>query len=355
MPAIVVCAACSTKLKVPEGTSAKALKCPKCKGIVPIVQAAPKPVPPPPKAEEEFEVNDAVDEKDEEFEVNEAAGDEEHEVNEAVDEEPTGETSGTADPPFDEDSALAELGFLKVDDVFTQAGIPHAARKAFEKAFIKKEKPLWAGRPDPKIIEGKAWIGLVVGPIMIVFGLSICLGTSGMALFVMEHTMTKVIMLGFGALFGLMFPAVGALAIVFRKRIGGNVNACYVVTNQRAYICDGSGPGGGGAVRAFTPQQLTDLRVEVSTKFEGAGDLIFAYDFMGEQGVMANKEALDRLESRGHSARGTAVGFLSIANVELVRKMIDEVLVEPVVEKHEAKAKARKKKQKEKENYKPFG
>jgi LSD1 subclass zinc finger protein len=232
MPAIVVCASCSTKLKVPEGSSAKALKCPKCKGTVPIAKAAPKPAPPPPQEEEEFEVNDAVDEKDEEFEVNEAADEkeEEYEVDQAVDE------SEPADQKFGEDSALSELGFLNVDDVFKKANIPDAARKAFEKAFVKKEKPLWAGRPDPKIIESKAWIGLVVGPIAIVVGLAVCLITGGIATFAMDQMLGRIITLGFGALFGLIFPAVGVLAIVFRKRIGGNVQACYVVTNKRAYI-----------------------------------------------------------------------------------------------------------------------
>src|SRR6476620_10991922 len=127
MPAIVACAACQTKLKVPDNAGVKALRCPKCRGVVPISSPnsappkseSPKPAPPksePPKAapppaqqEEEFEVNEAAKEDEEED------GDEEEEERE---------------PEFDEDSALAELGFVNVKDIFKKGNIPDDARKA---------------------------------------------------------------------------------------------------------------------------------------------------------------------------------------------------------------------------------
>src|SRR4051794_1021708 len=119
MPAIVVCAACQTKMKVPEATTAKALRCPKCKGAVPLTLSngmvkkdPPKPAAPPPPKPDEFEVNEAVDEEEKEFEVNEAA-DDELEVNEAVDEEES----------EDDDSFLAQLGFAKVDDPYKKGGL----------------------------------------------------------------------------------------------------------------------------------------------------------------------------------------------------------------------------------------
>jgi hypothetical protein len=145
MPAIVVCAACQTKLKVPENSTAKALKCPKCKGIVPLTpakpdakanpDAAPKtetpppdPKPAPPSEEEELEVNEAADEQEEELEVNEAADEEEEE----------------GDEEEDEDSPLVELGFTKGKDPFKVGQIPEPARKAIQKEFVKNEKALWA-------------------------------------------------------------------------------------------------------------------------------------------------------------------------------------------------------------------
>ena len=42
---------------------------------------------------------------------------------------------------------------------------------------LKKEKALWAGKPLVEMIESKAWIGLVVGPIAVLVGLSVCLVT----------------------------------------------------------------------------------------------------------------------------------------------------------------------------------
>src|SRR5947208_1025415 len=114
MPAIIASAACQTKLKVPENSAAKALRCPKCKGVVPIPAAKPKPAPPPPK-EEELEVNEAVDEQ-EELEVNEAADEQEElEVNEAADED-------EEDDEEDEHSELlTELGFAAGKDPFKVA------------------------------------------------------------------------------------------------------------------------------------------------------------------------------------------------------------------------------------------
>lgn len=357
MPTIVVCAACQTKLKVPDNSTAKALRCPKCKGIVPVVAKAPAAPPPPeppkPKDEEEFEVTEAADEKEEESEVTEAADeDDELEVNEAADEE-----EDEADEEEDDEAAelLIELGFPKGKDPFKIAKIPEDSRKAFEKSFIKKERVLWAGRPSAKIIESKAWIGLAVGGVGIVVGLTVCLGASAAALVVNQGPLAAVAMIGLGSFFGLVFAGIGLLAIIFRKNIGGNVKACYVLTNKRAYISDGAA--GGGTIRAFTPEQLLKMRIEESSKFEGDGDLIFAYDVMGNEGVSTHKEELDRLKGSGHnvSSQSTAVGFLNIENVTLVKKMINEILVAPAEDKAEAKAKAkaRRKKAKAKEHSKP--
>jgi hypothetical protein len=358
MPAIIICAACQTKLKIPDNSTAKALRCPKCKGIVPLAATAPAAPPPPepaPKAneEEEFEVNEAADEKEEEFEVNAAADeDEELEVNEAADEE-----EDEADEEADDEATelLVELGFPKGKDPFKIAKIPADVRKAFEKSFIKKERGLWAGRPSAKIIESKAWIGLAVGGGGIVVGLTVCLGAAGASFVVNQGTMATIAMIGLGSFVGLVFAAIGLLAIVFRKNIGGNVKACYVLTNKRAYICDGAA--GGGTVRAFTPAQLLKMRIEESSKFEGDGDLIFAYDVMGNEGVSAHKEELDRLKGSGHNvaSQSTAVGFLNIEKVTLVKKMVNEVLVAPAVDKAEAKAKAKakRKKARAKERSKP--
>jgi hypothetical protein len=343
MPAIVVCATCQTKLKVPENTAAKALKCPKCKGVVPI---APPKKEPPKKAEDEFEVNEAVDEKDEEFEVNESAEDEEeHEVNEAADEE---DEEADDEEEADESSALVELGFGKGADPYKKAKIADDAKKAIEKSFAKKEAALWAGKPVAAIIESKAWIGFVVGGIAILVGLSVCLGTGVGAAVAAKDMGTGLLLVAIGVIFGGGFGGVGLLAIIFRKNIGGNVRACYVLTNKRAYVYDGS-----NRVRAFTPEQLTEMKTEESSKFPGAGDLIFAYDFMGDAGVQVNKEDAQRYGKGGGGQHSTAVGFLAIENLDLVKRMVNEVLVEPHLDKIDAKRKAKKKKAKKK--FKPFG
>ena len=235
MPAIIACAACQTKLKVPENLTAKALRCPKCKGIVPLAPAKaelpsePKQQPAQDKPEEEFEVNEAVDEKEEEFEVNEAA-DDEGENNEGDEEE----KSNT-----DEDPPLAELGFAQGKDPFKIANLPEPARQAIRKAFLKNEKALWAGRPLKELIESKAWLGFVVGGITLVVALFICLIT-GLVGLTSNDAAVKIVVPIIGFVVAVIFCGVGLLAVIFRKRMGGNVAACYVVSNKRAYIYDGS-------------------------------------------------------------------------------------------------------------------
>jgi hypothetical protein len=342
MPAIVVCAACQTKLKVPENSAAKALKCPKCKGIVPIApakanpDATPKAAPPPePKKEEEFEVNEAVDEQEEELEVNEAVDEQEEEleVNEAADEEDEDE-----DAEEDEDSPLVELGFTKGEDPFKVGQIPEPARKAIQKAFVKNEKALWAGRPSKELIESKAWLGFVAGGVCLAVALTVCLVTGGIAAFA-DLGVGRIVAPIVGALFTLIFGGIGIAAIVFRKHVGGNVAACYVVTNKRAYICDGRS----GAVRAFTPEQLANIRCELSAKFEGAGDLIFAYDFMGDQGVQVDREQIEALNTKG-AGSSTPVGFLNINQAQLVQRMMLELLIEPGLKEAKKKTKKLRKK-----------
>jgi len=333
MSAIVVCAACQTKLKVPENTTAKALRCPKCKGAVPLAApkkpssppeaAKPKPKPPSPPPEEEFEVNEAADhDEDDESEADE-------------------ETEAA------KDSALAKLGFLDVEDVFEEGGVPDDAREAIEKSFIKKEKALWAGRPDPKIIESSAWIGLVVGPIALLVALGACGGGSAFALLSSAEMMVKLIVGGFAAAAFLMFGGVGAVAIIFRKSLGGNAAACYVLTNKRAYIYDGS-----HHVRAFSPEQLVEMKSQEASGFPGAGDLIFAYDLMGDAGVQVDKETAQRAHGPG-AQPSTPVGFLAIQKLKLVRQMINEILVQPVLDTMDDKG--RKKKKKKDKEKRPFG
>jgi hypothetical protein len=315
MPSIVECSSCGTKLKVPANSAAKALRCPKCKSIVPIVMENPKPAPPP--VEEEFEVNEAVDDEPE------------YEVNEAVDDQAALDTdeheTGLDEKPLEEDSALAQLGFTGVVNVFKKGRIPDEAREAIEKTFVKNEKALWAGRPSREMCESKAWIGLVVGPVCILVGAAIGIG---MLFIPAGSTVAKLGFVGVGALFFLVFGIVGILAIVFRKRIGGNPEDCFVVTNQRAYIFDGAGKG----VRAFTAHQIDDMTCIASRNFDGGGDLIFGYEIHGQEGTLFGEA-----EKRRHG--GQAIGFHNIMQVQLVRQMLFDELIDPQLEK------AKKKKQ----------
>ncbi len=169
-------------------------------------------------------------------------------------------------------------------------------------------------------------------------GSTVCLITGAIAIFV-DNTTTKVAAPILGGLFGVFFLGIGGAAVVFRKHVGGNVAACYVVSNKRAYIYDGR------AVRAFAPLQLTRVKCEESVKFAGAGDLIFAYDFMGNPGVQLDREQADAADKHaGASGSSTPVGFLNINQVQLVRQVLHDFLIEPGLKK--AKQKSKKKRRK---------
>jgi hypothetical protein len=295
----------------------------------PAEAVSPKKASPPPE-EEEHEVNQAANEE-EEHEVNEAADeDEEHEVTEVADED-----EESPDTDVSEDSPLGQLGFAKVLDPWKQGNLPENARKTLEKSFAKKEKVFWTGRPSVKLIESKAWIGLVVGPIMVLVGVGICLVTSGIGFFAVNQMAAKILLPVVGGVFCLFFGVIGVLAIIFRKRIGGNVSACYVVTNKYAYIYDSNSQ----VVRKFTARELEDMRFQESTSFPGCGDLIFSYDLHGTTNVEVSKEVKDKYG-------GTPVGFLNIEQAQLVRKMIEEVLIEPTLAKEKQKRQEKQQKKK---------
>ena len=350
MPVIVACGGCEAKLKVPENSAAKALRCPKCKGLVPLAKAAseavavgkppaPAKAPPPPPKEEEFEVNEAVDEPEDEFEVNEAA-DEEDSDSEGTDED-DGEDEADEDE-YDEESAIVQLGFAKVKDVYKEGNVPKDARDAIEKTFVKNERALWTGRPNVALCHRKAWLGWLVGIIALL--VAFVLGGGLLALLPkMEDMAGTLIVIGFAAVGFLMFCTVGTLAIVFRKSLGGNVNACYIVTNKRVYIHDISSR----ATRAFTAEQVKDLRCIPSDSLAEAGDLVFAYEMHGQEGVL-----LDEHERNKHG--GEAIGFLNIEDVQLVRRLMFELMIEPELDRAKKKRRNAKKNKKEKGPKKRF-
>jgi hypothetical protein len=352
MPAVVGCPTCQTKLKVPDGTTAKALRCPKCKGIVPLaataspaappaakpatpkpaapVSAAPKPaVPkaapkPPPQDDEEFVVNDAVDEEEEEFVVDEA-----------VDATPRKE------PVFDEDSALAQLGFLNIDDPFAQAEVGKKHRKLIESKFVGKEKVYWVGRPSQRVIESQAGLNVIIGIVCIVVGLGIASLSFLIPSFPPDvpvpSWLPKAILIPFGGI----FAALGLYMILRRKTAGGSVEVAYVVTNKHAYICDLAKDD----VRIIAPAKIGDLEVKES-KIEDAGHLVLFYE-LDAYGTGTGGGVTFGTGGDAYQQAQIPVGFMNIEQVQLVKTMVREVLVDALEDK--AKAKKKKKEQEKKE------
>ena len=321
--------------------------CPKCKGIVPVAlaqanpdaapkTAEPKPTPlPEPKQEEELEVNEAVDEQEEELEVNEAA-DEDEEVTEAADEE--------AEDEDDENSTLVELGFTKGKDPFKLGELPEPARKAVQKAFVKYEKVLWAGRPSKELIESKAWLGFVAGGICLAVALAICLITGGIAAFV-DSSVARIVGSAYRPRLWLGLCRHGRSRRSSSARRWGATSP--PVTSSASTVSV-SLMVALNIIRTFTPPALAPkMKCVESDKFEGAGDLIFAYDFMGDQGVQVDQEQIEAMKSKGVGS-STPVGFMNINQVQLVRAMMHDLLIDPGLKEAKKKTKILKKKMRRK-------
>lgn len=349
LPGIVACS-CGTKLKVPENPVVKALKCPRCSNVVrlgatavpaakpsaspaaparkpatptpaappaskaaaaPPTMAAPGAVPasakravppPPPAEEEEILVNEAVDE--EEVVVNEAVDEEEVEVNEAVDDEPA--------PKKSKKAAHGLKPVAEGEDPFEGLDIPEKMQAGIRAEVGKKEKIIWVGRPDVALMVAQARPAIYVGIFLILLGLG-CLVSLA---FVKTESIFVTVRIIFGCvvlLFGVVFLLVPML---LEKTQAGR--ACYILTNRRAILYNTAG----GGTRSYNSLKLGNMeRKEISGgRFKGYGDLVF--------------EVETTWDNTGHGTRERAVerkqnhGFLQIAQVRAVEKLVRETLID---------------------------
>lgn len=317
MPPSVACPSCKISLKLPVGFSGKAVKCPRCSTVVPVSAAAPaRTAPAKPEAVKpaakaapaaQAPVKKVAAKKpapdEEEVIVDEAVDEDEEVIDEADDEEPAERASFGLE--------LVEPG----TDPFEDMNLPEKMLKGLRKEISKKEKVIWVGRPSVEIQLHRAWIAVPVGLLFACIGIGLIVTP-----FMMEksETVLNIVL----PIMGVIFAGVGGLAASARIfiRKWSHARAVYILTDKRVVLHEG------GRIRSYEPKHLArKMERKPSSRFKGAGDLIFAVE------KMETRQGGSFDPSRGEMA-GMPIGFLSIEKVREVEKLIRATLIDKLLE-----------------------
>jgi hypothetical protein len=342
VPIVVHCEPCGAKLRLPDGVTASAVRCPKCKAVVKI-PTAPAPAPEAPVARTEEDAprkaapakeapNRPARARDEEDtpKARARARDEADLRDDDDADEEDGKARSAAKTnkgkekeagkkkrrPADEDE-LEPLG----DDPFEGLDIPEPMQDEILHTLTKKEKVLWVGRPLMKLMMRQARIAVLISPIILAIGL----GAIGFGIYAFVGMKAELAWVGglVGCLFGVIFSLAG-VACIFAPtltRRHAPHRAVYLVTNRRAIVFAGKGSPDG--VRSYTGRHLENMERNESSAVDGAGDLVFEYEYetVHSGGGGHNRPGDSHVRKR-------PIGFLMIGKVHAVEKLLRETLLE---------------------------
>lgn len=206
---------------------------------------------------------------------------------------------------------------------FDELEIPATFRAAVENELTRDETLLWVGRPsrNPEV-HPRNKVLPVIGGGLIALGLGI--------------VVFKLALAGGGSFFPFVFAGVAVvigsaflLPLVVNPAKG--CKSCYAVTSRRALIVEPSVWQRGGVVRSYLPQQLLGLERRDHASVPGAGDLIFAYEFVlpGDTMNPRTGTALQQTPGLGlaNSPQRVARGFLCLDQVREVEDLIRTTLL----------------------------
>jgi hypothetical protein len=305
MPILVICPKCQARLKAPDAAAGKALKCVKCTAPVHVPGAQPAEIGP-----KRLDPNRVYTEA--ELEVLEEA---------PATPKPAQPLQAPAGPPggLDEWVARLEPPAEMVEDIRAE--------------LTKGERVVWMGHPDKELLLAEAQMAVYFAPVLFVVALGLLIGAVFMPLPGEVGTVLGLFLRAFMALVGLVFAGGGVVCLMAKKLLERfpKGHAYYVLTNRRAIIFQPMRPGGRRLCRAYNGQQLTDMKREESKKFPGAGDLIFEVEIEYSGGA---SPGMGRSGGRGSShERETKHGFLKVAKVRDVEKLVRETLLDRPADK----------------------
>jgi hypothetical protein len=194
-----------------------------------------------------------------------------------------------------------------------------------------KERPVWIGQPDPKLIlvrSGGYLAGGGVGILIALLWLVIALAPpraaapraqAGKQATASAHQGASGLLLPAGLL--LVSACVGSVALLRWKTA---TRTCYVLTNRRALVYKESlfGP----TRDSYSPLEVSGMRRSDSWVFAGIGDLIF-------RTVQVVSKSGNRTGPWRTSVKTIHYGFLAIPQVASVEKLVRETLIDRFVDK----------------------
>jgi hypothetical protein len=244
---------------------------------------------------------------------------------------------GTAPPRADdeEEAAPAPRGGSRMqppDDPFADTDIPENYQEEVRQELGRNEKILWVGRSSEKIVRAKSWIAVPIGALFAVIGI-------GMAIFGFLKLEGGVgIGVGCG---GIFFALVGTLAMFAPKFIHMSLprRAVYVVTTRHCMIYDPARSlTGQNTIYRFNAIQLQNMKKEGSWFLKGGGSLVMDTEIeIVTHGTQAGPRGFGGRRGMGGgpstSTREIKIGFIDVADVNEVEKVVREALLDRMTDK----------------------
>jgi Zn-finger nucleic acid-binding protein len=353
--ASLTCPTCRVVLQLPANSTASAVRCPKCKGVIPVNGAAqpapPKPAPQEPAADllavtcpscaktlrtraalagklircpgcqNPVRVPGGVAEP-----ATAAVGvagprpatkPASRPARDAEDEEDDNRTERRRPRPADSRKAGGSpvTPVRAGEDPFEGLDVPEKMQEGIRKELEDDEQIVWVGRPMTEIVMKKARFAFFLGIAMAVVGVSAMVVGAAVG-----HQVVLLLTLCLGGFLTLI--SIPCMLAPFLLGRFNHKRACYVVTGRRAIIYHGGLLG----ARSYDRRQLmVHLDRQDSSWAEGAGSLIFE--------VVISHHVVN---SGGPSRRGqhahvhedkTEHGFLDVAQVAEVEKLIRDTII----------------------------
>ncbi len=311
MPIAVPCA-CGTTLRAPDKLAGKSVKCPKCSGIVKVPATAngaarPEQAQPKPAAA-------AKPARPQDPNIKKLHADDDDDV-------PAG--GNIKKLGGDDDEAPAGKNVKKLARSragLESATLPPDLQEQVENELQDREKVIWVGQPNPKLVFLRnLWI--------LIFGLVLVVAGTTWAVTALAKGAPNI---GF-VLGPILMAVIGAVTTVvpFVKRKLAH-RSCYILTNKRAIVWNNVF----FTVKRehYKPEDLMNVRRIDAWLVKGAGDVVFRTKTIITTTTYRDKRT-GGYRGSSTSKRVIYYGFLAVDNAREVELLIRDTLVEPFIEK----------------------
>jgi phage FluMu protein Com len=323
----VRCPSCEKQLNLGAHLAGKAIKCPGCQQVVKVPggSATPPSPPPAPPAPATIAVSCPACEKQLNLGAQLAGKSIRCPGCKQVVKVPSAAT------PSEDEEAPRRSGppMQAPDDPFANTDIPEDYRNAVREELGRNERILWVGRSSEKIVKAKSWIAIPIGAVFIVVGVLISI----MGFVLVGGGMAIGMLIG-----GIFFAAVGTLALFAPKFIHLSLpkRAVYVVTTRHCIVYDPiRSLGARNTVYKYNALQLQSMKKEGSWFDKQGGSLVMGKEIevMGGGTGGGGRFSRGGAGGMGSTTHEIKIGFIDVADVTEVEKVVREALLDRMSDK----------------------